>query len=137
MRRVAPRRVVLTFDAAAPSGTWLMDYIPEIAHLPSSQGPSVQAVADGIEATSVVPIPVPHDCADGMMLAYWRRPEAYLDHGTHSGASALSQLDHSALDRGLDRLARDLRSGEWDRRYGHLRGLGSLDCGLRLVVGQG
>ena len=136
MCRVAARRVVLTFDAGVHAGTWLMDYIPELAHLPSSSGPSMQQVTDGIEATAVIPIPVPHDCADGMMVAYWRQPEAYLDHRTHAGASALSQVDHAALDRGLARLQAELASGEWDRRYSHLRELDSFDCGLRLVVGQ-
>jgi hypothetical protein len=32
-------------------------------------------------------------------------------------------------------LERDLDSGEWDRRHGHLRQLDELDVGLRLVVG--
>ena len=136
MRRVAPRRIVLTFDAVVHSRTWLMDYIPELSHLPSAAGPSIQQVCEGIDATYAVPVPVPHDCADGMMVAYWRRPEAYLDHSTHAGASALKQVDHAALDRGLEKLRADLESGEWDRRYGHLRELESFDCGLRLVVGQ-
>ena len=136
VRRVAPLRVVLTFDTVVHAGTWLMDYIPELAHLPSASGPSMQEVTEGVEATSVVPIPIPHDCADGMMVAYWRRPDAYLDHSTHAGASALSQVDHAAMTQGLERLRADLDSGEWDRRYGHLRDLESFDCGLRLVVGQ-
>lgn len=136
LRRVAPRRIVLTFDAVVHARTWLMDYIPEVARLPASSGPGVQQVADAIEATSVTPVPIPHDCADGMMVAYWRRPEAYLDHRTHAGASALNQVDHAALERGLERLEADLQSGEWDRRYGYLRESESFDCGLRLVVCQ-
>jgi hypothetical protein len=31
-------------------------------------------------------------------------------------------------------MERDLRSGEWDRRHGHLRELEEFDVGLRLVV---
>jgi hypothetical protein len=32
------------------------------------------------------------------------------------------------------RLARDLETGAWDRRHGHLRALAELDVGLRLLV---
>jgi hypothetical protein len=134
MRRVAARQVVLTFDAAVHSRTWLMDYVPELAQVQSSRGVSVQEVMDSVGASSAIPIPVPHDCQDGMMVAYWRRPEAYLDHKSHSGASALNQVDRGALARGLGQLERDLGSGEWARRYGHLLELDSFDCGLRLVV---
>jgi hypothetical protein len=38
------------------------------------------------------------------------------------------------VDRVTRALERDLRSGEWDRRHGHLRELEELDVGLRLVV---
>ena len=137
MRRVARRRVVLTFDAEVHARTWLMDYIPEITSLPSSVGPAEAELVEGLGVrTSVEVVPVPHDCDDGMMVAYWRRPQAYLDHATHAGASALSHVDHDVLVRGLSRLEDDLRSGEWDRRYGYLRELDSFDCGLRLIVGE-
>ena len=39
-------------------------------------------------------------------------------------------------ERGLRQLEKDLESGEWDRRYGHLREQDSLDVGLRLVVAR-
>ena len=35
---------------------------------------------------------------------------------------------------GLPRLARDLDSGEWERRYGSILTASSLDLGYRLVV---
>jgi hypothetical protein len=34
----------------------------------------------------------------------------------------------------IERLAADLASGAWDRRYPHLRGLEEIDVGYRLVV---
>jgi hypothetical protein len=137
MRRVASRRVVLTFDPEVHNRTWLVQYVPELARLPSARRPSVQEVADGIRATSVVTVTVPHDCRDGMMVAFWRRPEAYLDRRIHAGASALQQVEPDALRRGLARLERDLASGEWERRYGHLLQYEEWDCGLRLVWGDG
>lgn len=36
----------------------------------------------------------------------------------------------------VSQLRRDLESGEWDRRYGHLRVQGSLDVGIRIVSAE-
>ena len=38
------------------------------------------------------------------------------------------------LDSPLARLAADLESGEWRRRFGHLLELDELDLGYRLVT---
>jgi hypothetical protein len=35
--------------------------------------------------------------------------------------------------RSIDMLSRDLDSGEWDRRYGHLRSQSTFEGSLRLV----
>jgi hypothetical protein len=68
--------------------------------------------------------------------AYWRRPEAYLDPGVRASISALARLEEAAVRPVVERLARDLRSGEWDRRYGDLRALEEIDLGYRLVVAR-
>ncbi len=136
LSRVAPRRVVLTFDPEVHAAMWLMDYLPEIVELDSQRTLSVSEVAERTEGTSVIPLPVPWDCLDGMTVAYWRRPEAYLDPGVRVGGSSLRQIDGSALARGLGQLERDLRSGRWHDQYGHLLDLEYLDCGLRIVVGE-
>jgi hypothetical protein len=136
LRRVAPRRVVLTFDPAVHGAMWLMDYLPEIAMLDRPRAPAIAEVVDLIEGIAVIVLPVPWDCIDGMTVAYWRRPERYLDHHTHAGGSGLSQIDKQALQRGLDQLERDLRSGRWQERYGYLLELEEIDCGLRIVIGQ-
>jgi hypothetical protein len=69
-----------------------------------------------------------------MTIAYWRRPEAYLDPDIRAGGSALQQVDHHALTRGLQLLKDDLASGRWRERYGALLGVESMDYGLRLVA---
>ena len=43
-------------------------------------------------------------------------------------------MDDEVVNRVVDAVAADLRTGEWDRRYGHLRELDALDVGLRLIV---
>jgi hypothetical protein len=77
---------------------------------------------------------VPHDCVDGFGAAFWRRPEAYLDPDVQAGMSWLAVLSDADRAQGTDRLRVDLRSGEWDRRYGDLRSLQVLDAGYRIAV---
>ena len=136
MVRVAPRRVVLTFDPEVHGSMWLMDYLPEINELDRPRAPSIAEVVERIEGVSVIVLPVPWDCIDGMTVAYWRRPEAYLDHRVHAGGSGLRQINQTALHRGLGQLERDLKTGSWNERYGHLLALEEFDCGLRIVIGQ-
>jgi hypothetical protein len=85
-----------------------------------------------LDVATVVPIPIPNDCVDGFLGAYWQRPAAYLDARIRSGMSSFNRI--ADLNSGLERLARDLRSGLWERRYGWLRRKNSLDLGYRLVV---
>ena len=137
LQRVAERSAVLTFDPEVHNRMWLMDYLPEIRDLPSTSGLTIEEVVHGVGGGKVTALPVAHDCCDGMTVAFWRRPEAYLDPEVRLGSSVLRELDLSPLERGLARLDRDLRNGAWARQYGHLLELDEFDCGLRLVVGQG
>ena len=87
------------------------------------------------DAKSVVNVGAhPHDCTDGFLQAYWRRPEAYLDSSIRAGISALVLLDQAVVTRGVARLRSDLDSGVWDERFGHLRKADVLDVGYRLVI---
>jgi hypothetical protein len=80
----------------------------------------------------IAPLAVPHDCTDGFLNAYWRRPAAYLDARIRSGMSPFWMIDNVAAN--LARLERDLASGAWQERYGHLLALDELDTGYRLVI---
>jgi hypothetical protein len=91
-------------------------------------------VCDALGDASVEVVPVPHDCTDGFFAAYWRRPDAYLEAGVRAAISALARLGEPAVRPAVEQLAADLRSGEWERRYGHLRTLEEIDLGYRLVV---
>ena len=138
MRRVTRGRIVLlTCDPA--HRPWLTDYLPELAALDDAQMPAMADYArwlgrDGCDASvTITPVPVPHDCVDGFLYAYWRRPAAYLDPLLRSGSSSFWALG-SAADAGLDALRRDLDSGAWQRRYADLLALDAYDAGYRLVV---
>lgn len=131
MRRVTRGPVVLlTFDPA--HRPWLTDYLPELAALDEAQMPAVADYERWLGAVRVTPVPVPHDCSDGFLYAYWRRPAAYLDPHVRSGSSSFWAVGNA--DAGLDRLRRDLETGEWDRRYGELLARDEYDAGYRLVV---
>jgi SAM-dependent methyltransferase len=131
LRRVTRGPIILlTFDPV--QRPWLTDYLPELASLDERNMPRLDAYADWLGPVRIEPVPVPHDCTDGFLYAYWRRPEAYLDARIRSGSSSFWSI--GGLDAGLSRLADDLASGEWDRRYGHLRAMDQYDAGYRLVI---
>ena len=132
MRRVARGPVVvLTFEHGHP-GTWLGDYLPQLREHDAGQTLPFEEYRDQLGEIEVTPVSVPHDCIDGFLYAFWRRPEAYLDPAVRAGSSSFRVLP--GLDAGLSRLAADLASGEWERRYGHLLQFEDFDAGYRLVV---
>lgn len=134
MRRVARGPVVLlTFDPTH-RGAWLLDYFPELAVLDEERMPPMEAYAAWLGPVRILPVPIPHDCADGFLYAYWRRPAAYLDGRVRSAISSFWTIGDTGP--GLSRLAADLESGEWHRRHSDLLELDSLDLGYRLVVAR-
>ena len=136
LARVARRVVVVTWDPAGRDSFWLTtEYLPEIVEFDLPRFPSLPELAESLggEITSR-PLPVPHDCVDGFLGAFWRRPDAYLDPAVRSAMSCFAQLPAERVESGLTRLADDLREGRWEAKFGHLRSLGSVDLGYRLVV---
>jgi SAM-dependent methyltransferase len=124
--------VILTYDPAF-RGFWLADYIPELITLDEAQMPPMDLYEQWLGPVAVSPVPIPHDCTDGFLCAYWRRPEAYLDPRVRSAISSFWKLGD--LSAAWERLASDLRSGAWEERYGTLLGTDERDLGYRLVVG--
>lgn len=134
MRRVARGPVViLTFDPEA-TDFWLFDYFPEFLKLDRAAMPKMTELSAWLGEATISPLPVPHDCTDGFLCAYWRRPEAYLDERIRSGMSPFWAIDDASP--GLDRLSRDLSTGAWSARHSHLADHENCDVGYRLVVGS-
>jgi len=137
MQRVASRQVVMTWDRAVSSKYWLIDdYLPEIAGYEETYA-TVDTIAAALNATDIRAIPVPHDCVDGFMAAYWRRPERYLDSDARAAISGIALIDQTIVERAMGALADDLASGAWHRRHADLLDLDELDAGYRLVVADG
>jgi SAM-dependent methyltransferase len=133
IRRVTRGRIVLlTFDPSMRP--WLTNYLPTLSALDDMQMPKMSDYPRWLGPVQVEPLLVPHDCSDGFLYAYWRRPEAYLDPRIRSGSSSFwSTTD---LEAGLRKLSEDLQTGEWDRLYGHLRNLAVYDAGYRLIIAE-
>lgn len=135
MKRVANRQVVLSFEPSEVGRFWLTEaYFPEIGDLDRGRCPSTADIVRYVGGCAVDRIGVPHDCVDGFLAAFWRRPEAYLDPQVRAGMSGFALLDADVVARGVAQLRSDLATGLWERRFGHIRSLDALDVGYRLVV---
>lgn len=134
MVRVARKRIVLfTWDPAS-EGFWARDYWPEFRENDRKIFPALPAIQEVTGVAEVIPIPIPHDCVDGFMGAYWRRPAAYLDPDVRQSISSFAAVDASV---GLARLAADISDGTWERRYASISNLEELDLGYRLLIAAG
>jgi SAM-dependent methyltransferase len=137
LTRVAHRKVIMTRDPALVTKFWLVgDYLREIsrmeAHLVTLG--HVEAVLNVAETHSV---PVPWDCSDGFLGAYWRRPEIYLDPDARAAISGIASYEPSALSEATQRLELDLADGSWKRRHKDLLALPEIDLGYRPVMANG
>lgn len=138
LRRIARERIViLTFDPDVNHRFWLLEeYLPQAAVFDSTRAVAVDRLVTLLGGARVETVPVPHDCTDGFLAAYWRRPEAYLDPQVRAGISLFAQISDDVLRPGLARLEDDLSCGRWHDRHADLLGREALDAGYRLVVAE-
>jgi SAM-dependent methyltransferase len=132
-RVVRDRFVLLTWDPES-EGFWLVkDYFPEFVEADRKRMPTMTELRHLFGHVEVFPLPIPHDCVDGFLGAYWRRPAEYLRSEIRDGISSFATCsDLSALKR----LEDDLDSGQWERRYVDILKKSELDIGYRLIVGR-
>jgi SAM-dependent methyltransferase len=136
VRRVARRRAVFFTCDPAFGGWWLTrDYFPMIRCRDRERLPPLQAFGV-LGPVELLPVPIPRDCFDGFLAAYWGRPASYLDQRVRENISGFGGLTEAELEPGLVRLDQDLASGEWERRNAAARTQTELDCGYRIVVSE-
>lgn len=132
LRRVANRVVILTWDPEHP-GFWLVqDYLPDLRDHDRTIFPKLDALSAALGGAAITCVPIPRDCTDGFLGAYWARPERYLDPAVRQAISSFARVADVATR--LARLGADLGDGTWARRYAALATLPALDLGYRLVV---
>jgi hypothetical protein len=118
-------------------GFWLTQhYLPEFRAIDRAQFPPIDQLAIGLGPNArvqILPLPIPKDCVDGFLGAFWARPGAYLDAGVRAGISSFARCD---VDAGLSRLRSDLSDGSWTSRYGSLLPLDVLDIGYKIIIAE-
>jgi SAM-dependent methyltransferase len=137
LRRVARDRVVLlVFDGDAADRFWLAEYAPELIAAEQRRDPKIDWICEVLGGAVVHEVPVPIDCVDGFTEAFYARPEAFLDPAVRGAQSAWSFVSEAEVEGPVSRLAADLASGEWDRRFGALRTQPEFVGSLRLIVAR-
>jgi SAM-dependent methyltransferase len=138
MRRVARRRIVIvTFDPALEGDLWISrDYLREHVVRTFSSLVPIDRILETFPEARVRRLLIPNDCSDRMFATLWARPEEYLDPDVRAATSVWRRLPAEVVARAIDDLRRDLASGAWDSRYGHLRTTPEFDAGLRLITSE-
>lgn len=138
LRRVTRGPIVLVVaDLDRLRDFWLNDYAPEALEQESRRFPPIAKVSALLGGeVRVQSVPIPLDCKDGFNEAYYGRPEMLLDPEARLACSSWSFVSPAVVGRFERQLGDDLKNGEWDARWGHLRTQESYDGSLRLVIGK-
>lgn len=138
MARVARRRLVIfSWDSDKFREFWLVsDYLPAAGITDARLAVDRSRLENTLAGyrIAVEPVPVPWDCVDGFGAAFWRRPHMYLDERVRKGMSLLARTPAHLLRPGLDALAADLDTGQWQRKHRELLAADSYDAGYYLMV---
>lgn len=139
LRRVARGPVVIaTYDIAVCAQMWLFrDYMSDAAMHDAATFRSPEELAEWLGGdVEIEAVPISRDTPDWTLASFWAHPERVLDERARNGTSEFARMDQADAARIADSVARDLRSGAWDERNGHLRDLDELDVGMRLVIAR-
>ena len=104
MQRVSREVVVILTWDPEHEGFWLVrNYFPEVLKFDRPAFPSMSAIESILGSIEVRTIPIPADCSDGFLGAYWRRPTAYLDPPGTSAISTFAKLRNVSPACGVGR----------------------------------
>lgn len=138
LKRVTKHKVIImTFDPDCLDDFWNANYFPELIAIEKQRYPKNKLIVNSLGGDcKITSIPVPFDCIDGFQEAFYGRPEAFLKKEVRTNQSAWGFLPAGLKDVLVKRLADDLNSGEWDRKYGAYRKTESFTCALKLIVSK-
>ena len=107
LRRVARRAVLLQWDSTGREAFWLArDYMPRWA----LDVPPLREAMAALGPARFEVVPIPHDCRDGFLMAYWRRPEAYLDPVVRANISVFALMPDDEEEALVEALRADLET---------------------------
>ena len=91
---------------------WLLRYFGDSGGtIAALEPPGDEVLRQCLDVVEIRPLLIPYDCIDGFGVAFWARPEAYLDPLVQEGMSCLALLSPAEREAGTRRLAADLASG--------------------------
>lgn len=133
INRVAREKfVAVTWDPDSEPFWLTRDYFPAIYQTDLRIFPRLAELHDHFDEVTARPLKIPAECQDGLLAAFWKRPQAYLDAGVRQSMSSFAGLP--GLDDGLEKLQRDLSSGRWADINAALLDAADIDVGYRLVT---
>ena len=138
MKRVAKNRVVImTYDPDQLKKFWNIHYFPELIEIEKARYPKIELLQKYLDGScKIIPVPIPLDCADGFQEAYYGRPEEFLKKEVRNSQSAWKFLPEGLEEILVKRLEDDLKSGGWDKKFGHYRSEPFLNGALRLIISE-
>jgi ubiquinone/menaquinone biosynthesis C-methylase UbiE len=126
--------VLLTYDPRRGKGFWFNEYFPEIYRREFELFPPIDEMAVLLAGNDwqaeISEFPLPRDLADKNMHSGWGAPKIYFNEQMRLNTSGFAKAGKAEVEKGLSRLKEELRTGEWDAKYGHLRKQDSLDTGF-------
>ncbi len=136
LRRVTKNQIlIMTFDPDALDSFWNANYFPELIAVEKARYPTIDFIVNALGGNcEIKSIPIPLDCVDGFQEAFYGRPEAFLEKEVRLSQSAWSFLPEGVEERLVKNLSDDLKSGNWDKKYGHFRTQPDFTCALRLII---
>lgn len=132
INRVATEKfIAISWDPDSDPFWLTRDYFPQIYEKDKRIFPKLETLSDHFDNVIISPLLIPSDCKDGLLAAFWKRPQAYLTSKVRQSTSAFSELNN--LTTGLQKLETDLASGVWAKNNNAILGLSSIDVGYRLI----
>ena len=131
--------VIFAFEQKQIPSFWLCDYFPYFIRDTKDTFPEIKIITEEIRQITqknveVIPFPLPKDITDLFAAAGWDKPELYLDANVRKGISSFAKMSREEKEKGIKQLERDLKNGNWDKKYGDLRNRESYNAGYRFLV---
>jgi SAM-dependent methyltransferase len=136
LKRVTSQKIlIMTFDPDEFDKLWNAQYFPELIDLEKSRFMNLDRIIQTMDLPcSVYPVPIYAGCKDGFMDAFYNNPEAFLNPKVRLNQSCWGFLDDGMENVLIERLEKELKSGEWDQKFGAFRAMPKYEGALKLLV---
>jgi len=132
--------IIFTFDPQIGRKTWMYEYFPffwdSFKSLPTAKDTiKILKNCTGLSA-QIIPFKLPSDLKDNFAAAAWKKPQLYLDQDYRSNISSFRMSDTAVVDASLKRLSIDLKNGRWEKLYGNILRMNTIDAGYYFLFAK-